>query len=177
MPKLEFRSASLVVHSATRVTLATFVTLVSFAAMPACSSSTDETDGGTSDGGTSDAVATDSATTADASSEAAASTFKSCTNAELDADDHLATGADVSFVSATAQYTTNCIRIKVGKDVGFYGPFDIHPLAGNGESGNPVPSLSSGTDSGRITFPTAGTYGFHCTRHAATMYGTIKVVP
>ena len=69
------------------------------------------------------------------------------------------------------------MRIPKGKDVGFYGNFAAHPLASNGEPGNPIPSLSTGNDSGRIVFPTAGKYSFHCTSHRATMYGTVLVEP
>lgn len=151
----------------------------------ACSSSTESGDAGTSDGGTSDASTSDTgsqatvdgSSTADAKADSPASPFASCTEAQLDADDHLATGADVSFTAPLAQYTNNCIRIKAGKDVGFYGPFASHPLSGNGEPGNPIPSVTTGTDSGRIVFPTPGTYGFHCTLHASIMWGTVKVVP
>jgi plastocyanin len=125
---------------------------------------------------TSDAEMPDAATEPDAS-DASLATYQSCTEAELDAVDHLATGADVSFKAGVAQYTNHCVRIRVGKDVGFYGPFDIHPLAGNGEVGSPVPSLATGSDSGRIVFGAAGTFGFHCTSHAQTMWGTIKVIP
>ena len=110
-------------------------------------------------------------------SSSGGATFKTCTDAELDADDHLATGADVSANNTVAQYTPHCVRIKVGKSVGFYGPFTQHPISGNGEAGNPIPKVSSGTDSGRITFPAAGTFGFHCEDHPDVMYGAVKVVP
>lgn len=107
-------------------------------------------------------------------------TFKTCTDAELDAIPLFTNGADVSFGATPAQYTNNCVRIKVGKDVEFAAlstTFAAHPLTGNGESGNPIPATSAGTTTGRIVFPTAGTYSFHCTLHPSLMWGSIKVIP
>ncbi len=119
-----------------------------------------------------------SASSTSASSSSGGVTFKSCTDAELDADvGHLDTGADITATSTVAQYTQHCVRIRVGKTVGFYAPFDVHPLANNGEANNPIPKVLTGMDSGRIAFPTAGTYGFHCAEHPSVMYGAVKVVP
>ena len=160
--------------------------------LAACSSSTPSAtpavtpDSGPADDGPSDGAAPVDAGTkpdADAASGADATpqpTFKTCTDAELDAIPLFTNGADVSFGATPAQYTNSCVRIKVGKDVEFAAlstTFAVHPLTGNGESGNPIPATSTGTTTGRIAFPTAGTYSFHCTQHPSLMWGSVKVIP
>lgn len=156
--------------------------------LAACSSSTpSDAPSPTADSGPVDDGGTpvDAGTKPDADAESGADatpqpTFKTCTDAELDAIPLFTNGADVSFGATPAQYTNSCVRIKVGKDVEFAAlstTFEVHPLTGNGESGNPIPATSTGTTTGRITFPTAGTYSFHCTQHPSLMWGSIKVIP
>jgi len=151
------------------------------------SSSTVETDASVSDAATSadtdasnDAAADSGAQTEDASADASTTSYKECTDDELNANPVFTGGADISFFNAGVDggalaYTNNCIRIPVGQNVGWYGDFEKHPLANNGEPGTPIPNLTTGNDSGRIVFPTAGKYSFHCDLHPATMYGTVLV--
>ncbi len=123
----------------------------------------------------------DASTTADAGSDSSTmSPFKSCTDAERAASTLFTNGADISFFNAGVDggalaYTNNCVRIPKGKDVGWYGDFAAHPLENNGESGTPIPNVSVGNDSGRITFPNAGKFSFHCGFHPVLMYGTVLV--
>jgi len=105
------------------------------------------------------------------------SLIRTCSDAELDADDHLETGAEIVASQSVAQYTPHCVRIRVGKTVRFTGPFERHPVSGNGEPGNPIPKVSTGTDSGPITFTAPGTFGFRCEDHPSVMFGAVKVVP
>lgn len=135
----------------------------------------------TGDGATNaEDAAADGSSSADAGADASTSAYKECTTAELMAQPVAAMGADVSFFNAGVDggalaYVNNCVRIPVGKDVGWYGDFTMHPLENNGEPGTPIPNVSTGNDSGRITFSAAGKYSFHCTFHASTMYGTVLV--
>jgi plastocyanin len=106
--------------------------------------------------------------------------FKACTDAALAAATLATNGSDISFFTAgidggALEYSNNCVRIPQGKDVGWYGDFTMHPLASNGEPGSPIPSVTSGNDSGRITFPNKGKFSFHCTAHPTTMFGTVQV--
>lgn len=147
-----------------------------------------------SDSGSNDASSTssDADTTADdagidhtghdaaIATDSAAPSYKECTDAELNANAPFAAGADISFFNAGVDggaqaYTNNCVRIPVGQSVGWYGDFEKHPLANNGEPGTPIPNLATGNDSGRIVFPAAGKFSFHCSLHTATMYGTVLV--
>ena len=71
--------------------------------------------------------------------------------------------------------TPKCVKVKVGQTVTWTGDFSIHPLAAfNGDTPNPITTGSGGTS--KITFPTAGTFGFHCLVHPA-MLGAVQVVP
>ena len=160
---------------------------IALVAIAACSDTATPSDGGASDASTppTDAAARDAAVAADTSPPPvdagvdASVALKQCTDAELAAAQLATNGSDVSFFidGGPNVYTNNCVRIPKGKDVGFYGNFAAHPLANNGEPGNPIPSVTTGNDSGRIVFPTAGKYSFHCTSHRSTMYGTVLVEP
>ena len=88
-------------------------------------------------------------------------------------------GADIHFRTdaAVEQYSPNCVRIKKGSSVGWFGSFTEHPLMGNGEAGTPITHVSSGTESGRISFPSEGTFGFYCHHHPSQMWGAVSVVP
>jgi plastocyanin len=71
--------------------------------------------------------------------------------------------------------TPKCVKVKVGQSVTWTGDFATHPLAGfNGDTPNPIVTGSGGTS--KITFPTAGTFGFHCQVHPS-MLGAVQVVP
>ncbi len=72
-------------------------------------------------------------------------------------------------------YSVPCMRIKAGQTVQFDGNFANHPLT---PGGGTVPTPMTLTNSGltqQFTFPTGGTYGYHCGVHA-TMVGSIEVV-
>jgi len=88
-------------------------------------------------------------------------------------------GADIHFRNdaTSEQYSPNCVRIKQGMTVAWSGSFADHPLTPNGEAGSPIPSVSTGTDSGRIAFPETGTFGFYCHHHPSSMWGAVDVVP
>ncbi len=150
----------------------------------ACSSDSTSTSSGT-DAGTDASV-----TPADAGTDHVESTpdagvdssvqFKTCTDAELAAATLATNGSDVSFFTAgvdggALKYDNNCVRIPQGQGVGWYGDFTMHPLANNGEPGTPIPSVTTGNDSGQIVFPNKGKFSFHCTQHPSTMYGTVLV--
>jgi plastocyanin len=119
----------------------------------------------------------------DAGTDSAAASG-ACTDALLDADDHTANGADVTFPGflpdasiAPAQFTPHCIRIKAGQTVGFFGSFADHPLANEGEAGTPIPKLTDTGTELKVKFPASGKFGFHCDFHPSIMFGTVKVVP
>lgn len=86
---------------------------------------------------------------------------------------------------ACCSYTPPCVKIQPGRTVRWLGDFAFHPLrpglvvAGTTQAqpGNPIPSLDAGTNSGQITFPEAGAWGFYCNFHWLTgaMYGTVFV--
>jgi len=154
----------------------------------ACSSDSTSTTGGPD--ASTEASSEASVTPTDAGSDHVESTpdagidsgpqFKTCTDAELAAATLATNGSDVSFFTAgidggALKYDNNCVRIPQGKDVGWYGDFTMHPLASNGEPGSPVPSVTTGNDSGRVVFPNKGKFSFHCTAHPTTMFGTVQV--
>ena len=125
---------------------------------------------------------TDGTTQTDAGAKSdtgASSAFAQCTDAELDADDHTAGGADVTFPAgaAPAQYTPHCVRIKAGQTVTFTGSFPSHPLANDGETVTPIPAHATTGTELKVSFPAAGTFGFHCDFHPTSMFGSVKVVP
>lgn len=149
---------------------------LSFLALAACSSNTTPADGGAGDSGPgpSDGAAPDTGVPQDSGPQ-----YKECTSQELAAATLATNGADVSFPGpldgGPPVYVNNCVRIPVGKDVGWYGPFSTHPMVNHGEPGTVVPNVSSGTMTQRITFTQKGKFSFHCTAHPSTMYGTIQV--
>lgn len=68
-----------------------------------------------------------------------------------------------------------CVKVKVGQTVTWTGDFATHPLAPfNGDASNPIVIGTAGTS--KITFPVAGTFGFHCLNHPS-MLGAVQVVP
>ena len=80
--------------------------------------------------------------------------------------------------AVAAQYTPNCVMVKVGAMVTWNVGFVGHPLAASatGDTPNPVTATSTGTTKS-FTFPTKGTYGFECAFHGGLMFGAVKVVP
>lgn len=83
------------------------------------------------------------------------------------------------------EYDPPCVKIKPGRTVRWLGDFTFHPLraglvAGNQtqpQPGNPIPAVDAGTDSGQISFPQAGVWGFYCNFHWSTdaMFGAVIV--
>lgn len=80
--------------------------------------------------------------------------------------------------SATpAQYTPNCVHIKVGQSVTWTSNFGSHPLqAAGGTTPSPITGQTSGT-SVTYTFTSPGTYGYECGVHPAIMNGAVEVTP
>ena len=112
--------------------------------------------------------------TGDSGSDAAAP-VNGCTTYE----DDTAAGATVNgpTTAAPAQYSPACVHIKVGQSVTFNSSFSAHPLAAfGGDTGNPIQTTSTGTTAS-FTFSQAGTFGFHCQAHPATMQGAVEVTP
>jgi plastocyanin len=89
----------------------------------------------------------------------------------------------VDFVCC--EYDPPCVKIKPGRTVRWLGDFSFHPLrpgkvVGAGtqsQPGNPIPALDAGTDSGQISFPQPGVWGYYCNFHWSTddMYGAVIV--
>lgn len=83
------------------------------------------------------------------------------------------------------RYTPPCVKIKPGRTVRWLGEFEFHPLrpglvVGAGtqnQPGNPIPVLNAGTNSGLISFPQPGAWGFYCNFHFQTdaMKGAVFV--
>lgn len=73
------------------------------------------------------------------------------------------------------------MKIKVGQKVTFTSDgattpadFTSHPIGANGgDPGNPITNIDK--DTGEVTFPAKGTFGFTCTNHPA-MVGAIQVI-
>jgi plastocyanin len=91
-------------------------------------------------------------------------------------------GVDISFPAngAPAQYTNRCAKVKVGSTVTFAGSFTSHPLEPkDGDKPTPIPSQSTDTDAGAISFKVTakGTFGYQCNFHPSIMFGAIQVVP
>ncbi len=74
-----------------------------------------------------------------------------------------------------AQFSPNCVMIHAGQSVTWNVLLSVHILAAfGGDSPNPIQTTSSGT-SVTFTFPTAGTFGYHCATHPTQMFGAVKV--
>jgi plastocyanin len=102
--------------------------------------------------------------------------------------------APFSFVHQTNQasalvqfgcctYQPKCLRVSVGTEVSWMGPFGSHPLSPSVQTdvGNPIQDTASG-DAVSFTFDTPGTYGYLCSIHGydsplGGMCGVIEVVP
>ncbi len=88
----------------------------------------------------------------------------------------------VSFGGAVGMaFSPPCITVAVGQSVRFAGMFAMHPLrpgvvgqAGSG-AGSPIPDTPAG-DAVSVTFPSAGSFPFHCGVHGAMgMVGVVRV--
>lgn len=76
-----------------------------------------------------------------------------------------------------AQFTPNCVHVKVGQTVTWNVDLTAHPLgASGGTTPSPIQTTSTGT-SVTFTFDAAGTYGFHCLAHPTIMFGAVQVSP
>ena len=124
----------------------------------ACSNSTSQSDAGLDDSG----------------SDAAAAINGCTTFTDMTADGGVITGPN----SATAaQYSPNCVHVKVGQSVTWNSDFANHPLvptAGVGTQPNPITATSTGTTV-TIAFPSAGTFAYNCGIHSTTMLGAVEV--
>lgn len=90
-------------------------------------------------------------------------------------EDRSATSASrtITWDFGVATAPERCMTVKKGQDVTFAGDFGPHPLVG---SGGDTPNPISGHDAnGKVSFATAGTFGFVCSSHPA-MTGAIKVI-
>lgn len=95
------------------------------------------------------------------------------------ADAGIATVSGPGALAAAAQYTPNCVKIKVGASVKWNVGFTGHPLVASstGDTPNPITLTATGTTA-TFAFPTKGTYGFQCQFHGGlTMFGAVQVVP
>src|SRR5438045_343493 len=112
----------------------------------------------------------DAATTHDMA-HAVTTNVEGCTDAEF--EDMTAAGASRTVTPWNPPPGKKCYTIKVGQTVTWDpAPSATHPLkATEGDTPNPI------TLAATITFPNAGTYGFHCGVHLSLMHGAIKVVP
>jgi plastocyanin len=177
-----------------------FLLLVASLALPvvlyACASDDDTPPGPKNLGGVDSSTPTDGGvdspaeTAADAPIDQATPNPLRCTQAQFDAPagaaggDHTAVASPIPvtfpLVPDAAQYTKNCIKVKVGATVTFAGNFVDHPLEPNGgDVPTPIPVQSTEPDGGlvTITMTKAGTYGYQCDFHPSSMFGAIQVVP
>ena len=76
-----------------------------------------------------------------------------------------------------AQFSPNCVHIKVGQSVTWNVDLAAHPLAASGgNTPSPIAETLSGT-SVTFTFSDAGTFGYHCLAHPSIMFGAVLVTP
>jgi plastocyanin len=157
----------------------------------ACSSTTSSGTQGTSSGGGSSTstTTTEGTTTSNSSTTSNTSTTGSTTTTTSTSSSTMVNGCDPStttvssgnvtitfpMAAAPMQYSPACVKVHMGSTVTWNGSFTNHPLTPDG-TGNPIPSTSAGTTPVTVTFPTAGSYGFHCQFHAS-MLGAVFVVP
>ncbi len=103
--------------------------------------------------------------------DSGSSSLNGCTDASY--SDQTAAGATITWDFTVSP---KCVKIKAGQTVTWNGNFATHPINPfGGDQGSPVPSTSTG-NTAKGTFPTAGTFGFHCVNHPS-MLGAVKVVP
>jgi plastocyanin len=118
-------------------------------------------------------------TTPDVTADTWADTDPTTLNGCAVYEDRTAADADreLDFAESLANQAERCLKAKVGTSVCFHASsFTTHPLvASGGDTPNPIPSLSAGTDY-CVALTSPGVFGYRCTAHAA-MTGAIWVVP
>jgi plastocyanin len=130
-------------------------------------------DSGGNDTGTSQDSGGNDSGTQDSGGDAAAPVNGCTTFTDFTAD-----GGTITFPTsaAPAQYSPNCVAIKLHQSVTWTGSFTSHPLvAKGGDTPNPITTTSSGTTKS-FTFDNAGTFGFGCQIHPS-MQGAVQVSP
>jgi plastocyanin len=73
-----------------------------------------------------------------------------------------------------------CMKVKAGSTVTWVAnpSFNTHPLEPlGGDTPTPFSNLDLSGKSVTVTFPQAGTFGYHCHNHPSAMQGVIEVVP
>lgn len=153
-----------------------FATLA-LASLHCSSTSSGGADAGGGDSGGGDSSIADSASD---SATDARSTVNGCGTADF-ADHTAANDARaITFPGDTAfpaQFAPPCMKIRVGQSVTWNGGFTGHPLEPmNGDMSSPIVA-TTGVTTKTFAFPTAGTFGYDCANHPATMLGAILVVP
>ena len=70
-----------------------------------------------------------------------------------------------------------CMTVKKGQEITWSGDFVSHPLiTSGGDTPNPIADVDAGGGTtGKVTFTTAGLFGFECMIHPS-MVGAIKVI-
>ncbi|HSQ61685.1 MAG TPA: plastocyanin/azurin family copper-binding protein, partial [Polyangiaceae bacterium] len=140
--------------------------------------------GGTDDAGTdsgnpgNDSGTTDGAPGKDSGLPDAAGDAAAPVNGCVNFTDFTADGGTITFPTgaAPAQYSPNCVAIKVHQSVTWTGSFTSHPLVPKGGSTpTPITATSTGTTA-TFTFDNAGTYGYGCQIHPS-MQGAVEVTP
>ncbi|HSQ62742.1 MAG TPA: plastocyanin/azurin family copper-binding protein [Polyangiaceae bacterium] len=137
---------------------------------------TDSGNQGTDSGAKDSGGGSDSATGSDSGDGGgdAATPVNGCTTFT----DFTADGGTITFPTGAspAQYSPNCVAIKVHQSVTWTGSFTSHPLVPKGGSTpTPITATSTGTTK-TFTFDNAGTYGYGCQIHPS-MQGAVEVTP
>jgi plastocyanin len=163
------------------------VATVSFLACSSSSTTSTPTDaGGVDTGVTTNPVDAGGGTDADNNQDTGPAPLNGCA---MFTDNTANTNTDIVWGFSVTSDANHCSRIKAGTTVTWTGDFVTHPLvAFGGDTPSPLPAdqnatpgdVDASTDGGSptitITFPTAGTFGYHCFVHAS-MLGAIEVVP
>jgi plastocyanin len=99
------------------------------------------------------------------------SNVEGCVDADF--EDLTAAGANRTISPWNPTLGKKCVTIKVGQTVTWDPPPSAsHPLkATEGDSPNPITLATT------VTFPNAGTFGYHCGVHLSLMHGAVKVIP
>ncbi len=141
----------------------------------ACSSTPSGEDGGTDAQSPTDSATNDSAIKDSQATDVAAEAgpVNGCTAFTDDTTDGGVITGPSDF--NPAQYTPNCVHVKVGQSVTWNVDLTDHPLApAGGDTPNPINPIGTGT-SVTYSFPNAGTFGFHCAQHPTLMFGAVEV--
>ena len=135
--------------------------------------------GGSSSGGTGSSSSGGSSGTISSSSSSSSSSGSSGTAVLNDCttfEDHSDSTDDVKIQWIQPVGANRCAKIKVGTKVIWDGDMVDHPLKPQGgDSGSPI-VLTATNPSAEFVFPTAGDFGYVCTKHPI-MQGVVQVVP